>query len=377
MADLTITGTHTTTTIDGAPVAPFAGVTVTDPNAGATERLSLRSLGFGGNGTLTYDANYTGPRTLTSPFNGDYELTGTAAQVTQELDALVYSSDAPPPGDSQATPISLEDFSSATNYNYGEGGYAFDDATEIIDSTPPDTVSISPQVTFRDGVFTLTGRATSVVGVNFVNVQAIVNGVPTDLGTTTVDANGDFAFADRIGAHMQGFITATAIDSIDSSPAARDTASLSLTGGLGEGSFRAEQDSYTPDGSAETSTTLFRAGGARSVDVLAAGQTFLSDHGDVWNDGGMPETTFVFDPGYGHDAVRLFRADGIDHDTLSFKGSDFGADPASQLAGVLANTHFVKGRTVITDPATQDTVKLFGIGKQQIVANRQDFTFHA
>ena len=182
------------------------------------------------------------------------------------------------------------------------------------------------------------------------------------------------AFADRIGTHTQGFITPT--DAIDNSTA-RDTAAFSLTGGIHDGSFRAEQDSYTADGSTETSTKLFRAGGARSVDVLAAGQTFSSDHSDVWNNGGAPETTFVFDPGYGHDAIRLFRVSGADHDALSFKGSDFGPDPASQLAGVLASTHFEKAGAVITDPATQETVKLFGVSRQQLVANQQDITFHA
>ena len=372
MADLTITGTHATESIGGAPVMPFTGVTVTDPNAGATEMLSLRSLGFDSNGTLTYGANYAGPRTLTSAFIGEYQLMGTAAQVTQELDALVYTPNALPPGNAQTTPISLEDFSSATNYTYGEGGYAFDDTTEIVNSTPPDTVSISPQVTFRDGVFTLTGHASSVVGVNSVDIQAIVDGVPTDLGTTTVDANGNFTFADRVGPHTQGFITATAFDSINYSPA-KSTAAFSLTGGLRQGIYKAEQDSYTPDGSAKTSTTLFRAGGARNVDVLAAGQTFSSDHGDVWNDGGMPETTFVFDPGYGCDAVRLFRVDGTDHDTLSFSGSDFG----NSVAAVLQNTQQQKGGAVIVDPVTGDSVTLFGVSKQQLVANRQDVTFHA
>ena len=189
--------------------------------------------------------------------------------------------------------------------NSSAGFHAGDAGTYVYDTTPPDSASLSPQVTYCDGVFTFTGTVSTALGVMGVGIDAIVDGVPTNFGATTVDASGNFTSADRLGPHTQGFITAVTLDQGNGNySSATDIAPSSLTGGL-------------------------------------------------------------------------FRADGIDHDTLSFKGSDFGADPASRLASVLANTHFENGGAVITDPATQETVKLSGVSKQQLVANQQDFTFHA
>lgn len=45
----------------------------------------------------------------------------------------------------------------------------------------------------------------------------------------------------------------------------------------------------------------------------------------------MPLTTFVFNPGYRKNTIDLFRIDGSDHDTLSFKGSNFGDTPQCSL----------------------------------------------
>ncbi len=368
MADFpTITGTHDSYTTDGKPISAFTGVTVSDPVAGATDTLQFFGVP---DGQLSEGVGYTGPHTL-SFVNGFYQITGTAAQVTAELDALSFTPQSPTAGRTTVDTPNLM-LNSSSHF------YAGDPGTHVYDTTQPDSVSLSPRVTYRDGVFTLTGAVSTALGVTGVGLDGIVDGVPTHLGDATVDANGNFTFADRVGPHTQGFVTAVTLNQGDGEyNSAMDIAPFSLTGGLRQGAYRAEQDSYTADGSTETSTTLFRADGGRRVDVLAAGQTFSSDHSDVWNDGGMPETTFVFDPGYGHDAIKLFRADGADHDALSFKGSDFGADPASQLAGVLANTHFEKGGVVITDPATQETVKLFGVSRQQFVADQRDITFHA
>ena len=151
----------------------------------------------------------------------------------------------------------------------------------------------------------------------------------------------------------------------------------SLEAGLKGQGHVAEQDLYTPDGTDFVALTKYKSDGSRSVDVNLGGQTFQSDFFDTFQNNGAPDNTFVFDPGHGLDTVKLFRVDGIDHDTLSFKGSDFGNDAASQLAGVLANTHWEKGGAVITDPTSGDTVKLAGITKAELKANTSDFAFHA
>ena len=108
---------------------------------------------------------------------------------------------------------------------------------------------------------------------------------------------------------------------------------------------------------------------------MAPGQTFVSDQFDDYKNGGQPQTTFVFNPGHGLDTVSLFRPDNTDHDTLSFKGSDFD----NSVAQVLGNTYQTRGGTsVIFDPASGDLVKLVGVTKKELATYaQQDITFHA
>ena len=84
-------------------------------------------------------------------------------------------------------------------------------------------------------------------------------------------------------------------------------------------------------------------------------------------------TTYVFDLGGALDVVSQFQVDGAGHDTLSLPGSDFG----NSIAQVLRNTHDGQDGVVITDPATSDTIRLVGVSKAELKANRQDFSFHA
>lgn len=123
---------------------------------------------------------------------------------------------------------------------------------------------------------------------------------------------------------------------------------------------------------AMASITVHRDGSS-TVDVQGANQTLSSDWHDLFLNHGEPESTFVFDPGYGRDIVRAFRSTGSDHDTLSFAGADFD----DSIASVLRNTTMINGSAVITDPMSGDTVRLTGVTKGQLVHNQQDLTFHA
>ncbi len=91
------------TTISEAQVNPFANVTVGDANSGATETLTITLSGSGG---VLSGAGLTGG-------NGSYALSGTAAAVTAELDALSFTSTAGQPGTSGTTTFTLADASSA------------------------------------------------------------------------------------------------------------------------------------------------------------------------------------------------------------------------------------------------------------------------
>ncbi len=125
VAPQTITGTHTTTTISEAIVDPFAGVTVADPNAGASETLTIVLSGAGG--TLTDGGSFTG---LTNLGAGQYRLQGTAQAVTSELDALSFLPKAGQPATQSTTAFTLSDVSSATQTP------VTDSATSVIDADP-------------------------------------------------------------------------------------------------------------------------------------------------------------------------------------------------------------------------------------------------
>ena len=371
----TITGTHATATTSEAAVTPFSGVTVADPSA-ATETLTIALTGAGG---MLAGAG------LMPGANGTYVLTGSAGAVTTQLDALRFTPNAGAAGTTSTTTFVLTDASSAGTSVTDAGTSVADidparipvapGSGGVVGVTPADAVSLSPQVTYKDGVFTLTGTASSAAGVSNVEITATVGGRVRDLGPATLNADGTFTFQDAAGQRPQGFITATETDGMGVTTSAQ--ADYSLTGGLSVGQYTARETSYTADGSAVLSRSLFRDSGQRAVDVEQVGQTLQSAFKDHWNNHGAPESTFVFTPGYGQDVVNLFRVDGSDHDSLSFKGSDFGTDPASQFAAVLANTQDARGGVVITDPTTKETVQLLGISAAKLTQNQGDFTFHA
>ena len=234
-----------------------------------------------------------------------------------------------------------------------------------------DTVSIDPAVTFLGhGAFALTGQASSTTGVKQVELFAQVDGDTTDLGAATVAPDGSFTFTDQVGAHAQGFITATLTDGAGQTATA--AAAFDLQGGITGAPYVAEQNVYDSTTGAIASTSLFRKNGSRVVDVEEPGQTLTSGWFDTFVNGSQPDTTFVFDPGHGLDTVQGFRAGGADHDTISLAASDF-----TSIADILSQTQQVHGGVVIHDPTSGDTVRLAGIGKVALVNNRRDFTLHA
>lgn len=107
--------------------------------------------------------------------------------------------------------------------------------------------------------------------------------------------------------------------------------------------------------------------------MLAGGQTFESYYDDTFLNQETPESTFVFNPGFGSDKVRRFLVGGEGHDTLSLSGGDF----HNSIAEVLHNTSNVGGAAVITDPTTGDSIRLAGVSKAQLVHNQGDISFHA
>ena len=136
----TITGTVAgQTTTSEAAIKPFSGVTVADANSGASDTLTITVTGAGG--TLSG----TG---LTGGTGGVYTLTGTAAAVTSELDALSFTPKAGSPGTSSTTNFQLSDLSSA----YATA--TVNTTTGVVDTDP--AVAVAPTTTG-----TVAGRATT------------------------------------------------------------------------------------------------------------------------------------------------------------------------------------------------------------------------
>ncbi len=73
-------------TPSGVPDAPFQFVTIKDPNIRTSDSLSISLTG--GGGTLADGAGFSG---LMESASGVYTLSGKAAAITRELDALVFT----------------------------------------------------------------------------------------------------------------------------------------------------------------------------------------------------------------------------------------------------------------------------------------------
>ena len=95
------------TTTSEAPVHPFAGVTISDPNAGASDTLTITLSNNGATGTLSGSG-------LSGGTNGVYTLAAaSAATLSSELQQLVFTPTAGAPGSNTTTTFTLSDLSSA------------------------------------------------------------------------------------------------------------------------------------------------------------------------------------------------------------------------------------------------------------------------
>src|SRR5271165_3906503 len=113
-------------TASGQTDTPFGFVTITDPNIDTTDSLTIQLTGAGG--TLADGAGFTG---LTTSATGLYMLSRTAAAMTSELDALVFT----PAAGSGTTTFTLTDTTSV--------GTSASDATTTVTSTGLVAVSVS------------------------------------------------------------------------------------------------------------------------------------------------------------------------------------------------------------------------------------------
>ncbi len=117
----TITGTVAgQTTTSEAAIKPFSSVTIGDANNGGTDTDTL-TITIGGVGGALTGGGLSGS-------NGSYTLTGTAAAITSELDALSFTPTAGAPNTTSTSTFTLSDLSSA----YGTA--TVNTTTTVIDS---------------------------------------------------------------------------------------------------------------------------------------------------------------------------------------------------------------------------------------------------
>jgi hypothetical protein len=101
LAAIVATGTRSAiTTPASAPVSPFAGVAISDPNVDQTETATV-TLGTGASGTLADPKAASDGSTLA---NGVYSVTGSAAAVATALDTLVFT---PASGQAAGTSVAI------------------------------------------------------------------------------------------------------------------------------------------------------------------------------------------------------------------------------------------------------------------------------
>lgn len=137
----TITGGGTVTTLNDAPVHPFAGVTVTDVNAAAIDTVTITATGAGG--------SLSGAGLATAG-GGVYTLTSLHMAVTSALDALTFVPTTGLPGTSGTTSFSLSVASTA----------ASTPATATVSVINTDTVSPPTVITAASPAATNAGPAT-------------------------------------------------------------------------------------------------------------------------------------------------------------------------------------------------------------------------
>ena len=155
----TISGTVAgQTTISEAQVHPFSGVTIADPNSGATDTLTI-TLSNSANGTLSGTA-------LINDGGGVYSLAAASpATISSELDALVFTPTAGAPGSSTPTTFTLSDTSSAF------ATATVNSTTTVIDTDP----AAAPTIT--QGPETASVSAVQLIASNFFSVSNPVNGI--------------------------------------------------------------------------------------------------------------------------------------------------------------------------------------------------------
>ena len=198
-------------TVSGTPVTPFSSVTITDPNNSGIDTNTL-TITLSGGGTLADGAGFNG---LTTGAAGTYTLSGTAANITQELDALVFTPSAGAPNTITTTTFTLSDLSSVF------GTPTTDATTTVINSNSAGAAGGPPTITGTQHAQTTTSETpvTPFAGTTIADPNAAasiaISGVKSGNGEVDIYFGGKetvFAYGDTplvFGVPIQFFTAPT------------------------------------------------------------------------------------------------------------------------------------------------------------------------
>ena len=185
LTDLTAQATLTNTTaaqssVNGAAVTPFSGASVSDPNQGATDTLTITPSGNGG--VLSYNG-----AALTAA-NGAYTITGSAQAVTAELQALSFApAKTGVPDGSLTTTFALSDTSSLAPAGSAPATAASSTVTETDGSVAP---TLTPMTTSLATSNEAVVRPFAAVTVGDANAAAGGDTASTAVDTLTITQSG-------------------------------------------------------------------------------------------------------------------------------------------------------------------------------------------
>ncbi len=183
-------GTYLVSTTDEASVQPLTGVSITDP-AGLPDSVTITLVGAAGTATDANGALSSAMPGLVHASPGVYALTGTAAQVTAALHALVFTPTAhqTTPGSAVLTTLGLS-VSNATNASTP----TTDDATQVsaVAVNDPPVISPLPAVQGTDTA-PVAPFATAHVSDPDAGASEAVTVVLTGANGAPTDANGTLA----------------------------------------------------------------------------------------------------------------------------------------------------------------------------------------
>ena len=284
IAGPTISGTAADqgTTAEAA-VAPFGGVTISDPNAGAIDTVTITPSGVGG--TLTGAGLIAGR-------DGLYELSGSAAAVTAALRGLSF------------TPSKGTAATASTGFTLSVQSSAF--ATATTDTT----------TSVVDGPAAVSGGGTSTTGGG-----AATGGTSTAGGTSTTGggaATGGTSTAGGGGATTGGSTTTGTTAGGTTTAPPPSGGGIVVTGPATNNSPAAAADSLSFDGNARflgrgaflITGTASSAAGVSAVEITASVDGTASDLGQATV---RPDGTFAFIahvPANGQDAISATLTDG-------------------------------------------------------------------